>query len=199
MVPNIKGYLSALAQEVLPAFRRGVIAVTALAYIVLVGAYFLVGGTFALSTIQLWTGALVIAIAEVLIILPYRLWKANVTEINALKAINYNGPDWTIRELFQHIMPDGLTERDNHETVGLDVQDKLASGQLLAWGRRANGRPLQLIGLLFWEQANFTYWFLADGHDGEEHAISHSLLTVANEAYRDIHVNKGSALRIWPK
>jgi hypothetical protein len=31
MAPNLKGYISALAQEVLPAFRRGVIAVTALA------------------------------------------------------------------------------------------------------------------------------------------------------------------------
>jgi hypothetical protein len=198
MVPNIKGYISALAQEVLPAFRRGVIAVTALAYIILVGTYLLIGGTFALSTLQLWTGALVIAIAEVLIVLPYRLWKANVAEINALRAIDYTGPDWTIRELFYHIMPDDLTERDNHEIIGLDVMDKLSTGQLTAWGRRDRGRPLELIGFLFWPTARFTYWFLADGHDEEEHATSHSLLT-NDETFRDIRVNKGTALRLWPR
>jgi hypothetical protein len=172
--------------------------VTALAYIILAGAYFLVGGSFALSTFQLWTGALVIAIAEVLIVLPYRLWKANVAEISALKSIDYTGPDWTIRELFYHIMPDGLTERDNYEKVGLDVLDKFATGQLLAWGRRVRGRPLQVLGLLFWEQANFTYWFLAENHDEAEHARSHNLLT-EDETFSDIRVNKGTALRIWPR
>lgn len=198
MVPNIKGYISALAQEVLPAFRRGVIAVTALAYIILVGTYLLIGGTFALSTLQLWTGALVIAIAEVLIVLPYRLWRANVTEINTLKAVDYNGPDWTIRELFRHIMPNGLTERDNYETVGLDVMDKLSTGQLTSWGRRDRGRPLELISFDLWSRARFTYWFLADGHDEDEHVSFHSLLTV-DEAFRDLRVNKGTALRIWPR
>jgi hypothetical protein len=198
MVPNIKSYIRALAQEVLPAFRRGVIAVTALAYIILLGAYILIGSTFALSTIQLWTGALVIAIAEVLIVLPYRLWKANVTEINALKSIDYTGPDWTIRELFYHIMPDGLTKADNFEKVGLDVLDKLAAGQLMGWGRRVRGRPLQPIGLLFWAQAKFTFWFLAENHDDVEHARSHNLMA-EDEAFSDVRVNKGMASRIWPR
>ena len=199
MAPNIKGCLWALAQEVLPAFRRGVVAVTALAYILLAGAYILVGGSFALSTFQLWTGALVIAIAEVLVVLPYRLWKANVTEINTLKSIDYTGPDWTIRELFYHIMPpDEIMKGENYRKVGLEVQDKLAAGQLLAWGRRVRGRPLQPIGLQFWAQADFTFWFLGDHGNDAEHAKSHSLLT-EDEAYSDIRVNKGAASRIWPR
>jgi hypothetical protein len=198
MGPNLKGYIWALAQEVLPAFRRGVIAVTALAYILIAGVYLLVGGTFALSTFQLWTGAILIAVIEVLIVLPYRLWKANVTEINALKAVDYSGADWTIRELFYHIMPDGLTERDNYEKVGLDVLDRLSTGQLTAWGRRDRGRPLELISFDSWSRARFTYWFLADGHDEEEHVIFHSLLTI-DETFRDVRVNKGTALRLWHK
>jgi hypothetical protein len=71
------------------------------------------------------------------------------TAINALKSIDYTGPDWTIRELFYHIMPDGLTEVVNHQKVGLDVMDKLAAGQLTAWGRRVRGRPLQQTSLDF--------------------------------------------------
>jgi hypothetical protein len=54
--PTIKNYILALASQVPPAFRRGVIAVTALAYILLTGAYVF--------------GALVIAVAEVLVVLP---------------------------------------------------------------------------------------------------------------------------------
>jgi hypothetical protein len=198
MALDIKGYISALAQEVLPAFRRGVIAVTVLAYVILAGAYLLLGHSFSLSTFQLWTGALVIAVIEVMVVLPYRLWKANVMEINALKAIDYSGPDWTIRELFYHIMPEGLTEVDNHERVGLDVMDKLSTGQLTAWGRRAHGRPLELIGFLFWSEATWTYWFIADDHDHVEHARIYRPL-VDGETFSDVRVNKGTALRIWPK
>jgi hypothetical protein len=183
--------------RVLPAFRRGVIAVTALAYIILVGAYLLIGGTFALSTLQLWTGALLIAAIEVLIVFPYRLWKANVTEINALTAIDYSGPDWTIRELFRHIMPDENLIKKDFEKVGLDVMDKLSTGQLTAWGRRDRGRPLELISFDSWSRARLTYWFIADGHDEDEHVNFHGLLTV-DEAFRDLRVNKGTALRIWP-
>jgi hypothetical protein len=198
MTPTIWGYISALAQEVLPAFRRGVITVTAMAYIIIAGAYFLVGHTFSLSTFQLWTGALAIAIVEVLVVLPYRLWKANVTLLNALKSIDYSAPDWTIRELFYHIMPEGLTEVDNHEKVGLDVMDKLSTGQLTAWGRRARGRPLELIGFLFWSEATWTYWFIAEDHDDVEHAKIYSPVT-DRETFSDIRVNKGTALRLWPK
>jgi hypothetical protein len=71
-----------------------------------------------------------------------------------------SGPDWTIRELFYHITPEGLTKTDNHEKVGLDVMDKLSTSQLTAWGRRAPGRPLELIGFLFWSKARWTYWFI---------------------------------------
>jgi hypothetical protein len=197
MAPTLKGYIWALAQEVLPAFRRGVIAVTALAYIILVGAYILVGGSFALSTFQLWSGALAIAVAEVIVVLPFRLWKANVTEINALKAVDYSGPDWTIRELFYYIMPEGLTEAENYEKVGLDVADKLSTMQLLAWGRSNKGRPLELIGFDFWKRARFTYWFLADGHDSEDHATSQ--IHLSEVTFWDIRVNKGTALRLWRK
>jgi hypothetical protein len=78
---DIKGYIYALASEVLPAFRRGVIAMTALAYLVIAGAFILLGSSWSLTTLQLWTGALVIAATEVLLVLPYRLWKANTAKI----------------------------------------------------------------------------------------------------------------------
>jgi hypothetical protein len=197
MVPNLKSYIAALAAEVLPAFRRGVLAMTALAYILIVGAYILVGGNFALSTFQLWTGALAIAIAEVLIVLPYRLWKSNVTEINALKAIDYSGPDWTIGELFSHLMPEGMPY--DLEKIGRDVLDKLSTARLTAWGRTEPGRPLQLISFIFWSKAELTYLFLSPDHDEEVHAKEADRLLVRMESFCDIRVNKGTALRLWPR
>jgi hypothetical protein len=201
MGPSVKDYLRALAREMLPAFRRGVIVVTGAAYVLFVATYLILGWHLSLSTLQLWTGALGIAALEVIVVLPYRLWKANMVRIAELEnelSDTGAGPDWTIRELFYHIRPDDLTDRDIYERVGLQVLDKLATGELSAWGRRARGRPLQLITMLFWANASFTYWFLAEGHDEEEHARLHDLL-VADESYRDIRVNRALALRFWPK
>ena len=92
-------------------------------------------------------------------------------------------------------MPDGLTEHDRYEKVGLDVLDKLSTMQLLAWGRRDRGKPLEMIDYKSWSRARFTYWFLADDHDEAEHVTFHSLLTV-DETFRDLRVNKGTALRL---
>ena len=76
-------------------------------------------------------------------------------------------PDLRIKDLFYHIRPDDLLN-GNHELVGDDVLDKLSTMQLLAWGRRENKRPLELINYVYWSQARFTYSFLADGdHDAD--------------------------------
>jgi hypothetical protein len=93
---GIKEYTAALSQEVLPAFRRGVIAVTILAYLVIVGAFVFLGWHLNFTTLQLWTGALLIAGLEVLIVLPYRLWKSNraiIEELNQrLTALGQDRP-----------------------------------------------------------------------------------------------------------
>jgi hypothetical protein len=198
MAAGFLRYVGECASEAPNAFRRGMLLATILANIVFAATLYLGWHLSAFTTFQIWTAAIAIAILEIILILPYRLWKANVAEIERLKAIDYSGPDWTIRELFYHIMPEGLTMVDNHEKVGLDVMDKLSTQQLLAWGRCDRGRPLELIGFDFWSRSRFTYWFLADDHDEQEHAVSNNIMT-PNDTFRDIRVNKGTALRLWRK
>jgi hypothetical protein len=106
--------------------------------------------------------------------------------------------DWRIRELFYYVRPNGLLDNDSWEEVGADVMDKLATGQLLAWGRRGKARPLQPIDMTFWPDARLTYSFLAADHDDDEHAVKNRILSPL-EIYSDIRISKAQALRIWPR
>jgi hypothetical protein len=199
---GFKDYLRECAAEAPNAFRRGMVLMTILANVAILAALYLGWHLNAFTSFQLATAAAATAGLEIIVFFPYRLWKANKARIAELEAelasSSVPGPDWKIRELFHHIQPDGLLENNKWQEVGADVLDKLASGQLMAWGRRVRSRPLQHIGTMFWADANFTFWFLAEGQDDSEHAKSHSLI-VADEAYSDIRVNKAQAKRIWPR
>src|SRR4051794_33348222 len=77
MAVGFKDYLWECLSEAPSAFRRGVIAVTILANIAIVGGLYLGWHLNAFSTFQLWSAAAAVAALEVVLILPYRLWKSN--------------------------------------------------------------------------------------------------------------------------
>jgi hypothetical protein len=200
MAEGFKDYIGECLREAPGAFRRGVIVVTILANLMLALGLYLGWHLNAFTALQISSAAVCIAMLEIILILPYRLWKANKAEIAELKLPGAPFPDWKIRKLFHHIRPRDLLENDNFEIVGAEVLDKLATGQLMAWGRKMNGigyRPLQAIKMTFWYNARFTYFFLTKDPDSATHVLGNDLLE--NASFSDIHVNRVSALRIWPK
>ncbi len=114
-------------------------------------------------------------------------------------------PDWPIREVFYLLAPSLTTNPadDVAGVVGLQIKDKLSTGELGIWGRRATsyGRrsPPTAIDSTYWDRANFTYLFL-DQDDNARYLIHtepdpHSGLA----AYRDLQVNQAQALKLWRK
>jgi hypothetical protein len=82
---DLKNYIGACLAEAPNAFRRGIVAVTALANIALLVALLVGWHLQAITALQISTVAIVIAALEIVLILPYRLWKANVAEIASLE------------------------------------------------------------------------------------------------------------------
>jgi hypothetical protein len=108
--------------------------------------------------------------------------------------------NWPIRELFFHIRPDLLDSgrQDLWDEVGMDVLDKLSTGQLKAYGRLADTgqtKPLTEIPKTYWGDARFTYWFLDKGHEQTVHVENKK----AGMAYRDLRVSRDHALELWPR
>lgn len=106
--------------------------------------------------------------------------------------------------------PDLLEDDLAWENVGIDVRDKLSTGQLKAWGRiiREDGiesilgqnQPLTPIASEYWERADFSYIFLAEGQEKAEHTYPENrILGPRNHSYGDVRVNKQQAIKIWPK
>jgi hypothetical protein len=83
---GLKDYISECLQEAPFAFRRGVVVVTIIANLVLALGLYLGWHLNALTSFQITTAAVIIAGLEIILILPYRLWKSNKAEINLLKA-----------------------------------------------------------------------------------------------------------------
>lgn len=105
-------------------------------------------------------------------------------------------PDWPINDLFHHIDPSVVDSE--WERVGLLVMDKLATGQLMAWGRLIDGdgpTPLRPINRPYWEVSNWTYLFFTSDADAP-HATSKWHVRDDTE-YTDIRVNKSQALRVF--
>jgi peptidoglycan/LPS O-acetylase OafA/YrhL len=106
-------------------------------------------------------------------------------------------PDWPIRELFRHIAH-GAVSFEAHARVGRDVLDKLATGQIIAWGRAVDHdaeRPLARIDSGYWREASFT--FLNGDRDRVVDVVGGNIRHCV--CYRDIQVNKADALRVWMK
>lgn len=166
----------------------------------LVAALALIGAPNLVPAVPWWFGYAWLAVYvafSVLLVWPYRMWKAQRQTINDLQ-----GPftaDWRIRDLFHYIRPD-LIDRgtsENWKEVARDVMDKLSTMTLTAWGRPAEGghRPLELIPVTYWRDAEFTFHFLLeDGNDLERH-VRHLL----EQDYRDLRVSRAQAMRIWPR
>ena len=113
-------------------------------------------------------------------------------------------PDWPIRELFFHMSPDlkdGQTNL-NFEKTGLEVKDRLSTSQLKIWGRRktilGELTPFDEIDPTYWQRADFSYFFLAG--DEENSHMEHTRIDPYSglAEYRDLHVNRSQALKIWP-
>jgi hypothetical protein len=202
MTVGFKNYVWECLQDAPSAYRRGAIAVTILANVVIALGLYLGWHLNAFTALQLSTAAVAIAALELVLMLPYRLWKSNKAEIAALRTQGAPFPDWKIRELFYHFRPDDLLENENWLKVGGDVLDKLSTGQITAWGRRGDGadrRPLQRLDTSFWNDARFTYVFLADENsDDSSHAYVQELVG-AKVSYSDVQFSKAQALRVWSK
>ena len=202
MAEGLKDYIWECVREAPSAFRRGVVAVTVLANVAIGVGLYLGWHLNALTTLQLWTAAVALGALEIVLVLPYRLWKSNKAEIAALKTPGTPFPDWKIRELFYYLRPDDLLDDNNWQKVGGDVLDKLSTGQVTAWGRLGGGgdhRPLRRLETSFWSEARFTYTFLADENsDDASHAYVSNFID-AHLSYSDIQFNKAQALHIWPR
>jgi hypothetical protein len=110
------------------------------------------------------------------------------------------------KNYFFYVRPDLIEDHTDHtwEKVGLEIRDKLSIGQLKIWGRvDGNERmPLSEINRDYWQQAEFTYWFLSDevGAQFLVHAVPRTYCQHAGlPQYRDLQVNKAQATKLWTK
>jgi len=114
-------------------------------------------------------------------------------------------PDWTIGALFHHLDPrigDRQIDKPIWENVGCEVLDKLATGQVMAWGRLDNDgdiRPMRPIRREYWEDAEWTYFFV-DNQPREAELVhcKWPWFKKQVEEYRDVRFNKQQAMAIWP-
>ena len=117
-------------------------------------------------------------------------------------------PDWPIAELFRHVNPAVVGEREPGPVLketGRAILDKLAIGRMSAWGRRdwddygddQHSSTQVPIRREYWETAQWTYFFLEDPGRERVHCDLpwHDR---RSEGYRDIQVNRAQVLAIWP-
>lgn len=144
---------------------------------------------------------------------PYQLYREEKERADALELAQAEAdssgefPDWKFRDLFLYLRPE-LPEGENSDewiSVGQEVLDKLAIGQLAAWGRPiredgmeaivgAESRPRK-IEKDYWQQADFTYQFLAEGAEQEQHCWSRD---ATQPAYADLQISRTEARATWP-
>jgi hypothetical protein len=114
-------------------------------------------------------------------------------------------PDWSIRELFFYLRPQGFNTEAEKEAVGKEVLDKFSAGFLKVWGRKIEDSrrlPLAEIPATEWAHANFgRYWFLDGGDENRQalHAeISSSERGRPPRHYADLQVVRAIAETLWP-
>ena len=109
-------------------------------------------------------------------------------------------PDWPIRELFFYLRSELRTAGPNASlaTVGMQVKDKLSTGQLKAWGRRTPRSPFEVIDVDYWQHSDFEEWPVWDDEAWE---ITPSTTRPAPHTglleYFQVHVNKAQAVQLF--
>jgi hypothetical protein len=113
MAYNFKDYLIECLHEAPHAWRKGAIAMTVLINVALVGLVYLGWHLDAYPVSYFLIGTSAIALLDVLIIFPFKLWKANKAEIQRLNG-NYSGARkrlWELREEGVKLRNDGILTR----------------------------------------------------------------------------------------
>jgi hypothetical protein len=108
---RFRDYVLECVREAPLAWRKGAIAMTIIINLVIFGIIYLGWHLQAYPTTYFLIGTGVIALLDVLIIFPFKLWRANKVEIAALKG-KYAGARkelWNLREQGVGIRNDGLT------------------------------------------------------------------------------------------
>jgi hypothetical protein len=110
---TFKDYLIECAQEAPLAWRKGAVAMTVAINVAMLGLIYLGWHLQAYPISYFLIGTGIIALLDVLIIFPFKLWKANKAEIEALKG-NYAGARkrlWELREEGVSLRNEGTTTR----------------------------------------------------------------------------------------
>jgi len=112
-------------------------------------------------------------------------------------------PDWPLRQLFIHLCPGISRTKDERqfEEASSEILDKLATGQVAAWGRALSGHrrlPLYPIPQAYWLHAKFVPWLLdVDGGTiWQTSPVDHRVSDQTQ--YAEVQLNKAQALTIWP-
>jgi hypothetical protein len=120
---------------------------------------------------------------------------------NSLASGAHDGPDWPIRQVYFHIDPSVL-DNNRWEAVGADIQNRLATGSIKAWGQLDDGqlRPLTPIPQEFWAKADLMDNFFLEGNRTEEliHAQLYDTTSRTRTSYRNLRFNGAEVLRAWP-
>jgi hypothetical protein len=113
MAYTFKDYLTECLREAPHAWRKGAIAMTILINAALVGLVYLGWHFDAYPVSYFLIGTSAIALLDVLIIVPFKLWKANKAEIDRLNG-NYSGARkrlWQLREEGVKLRNEGFATR----------------------------------------------------------------------------------------
>lgn len=122
----------------------------------------------------------------------------------AIAADETSPPNWSIHDLFFYLRPNISPHgpKEIWDEVGGDVLDKLSSGQLVAWGREiVRGSTMSFLSLAridrsYWRAARFSYVFLLDDRDRDQH-VTQSIPSNLPD-YADLQVNREKAIELWP-
>jgi hypothetical protein len=115
-------------------------------------------------------------------------------------------PDWPIRNLFFRLKP-GLQQtksKTDFDVLANEITDKLATGQLIAWGRAIDSSrtlPLYPIPEDYWLHARLNVWLL-DDEPGGGNILQASPVdqSAPNKTqYREILINQAQAVAEWPE
>lgn len=147
MAGGFGDYLAECLGEVPSAFRRGMIVVTILANILVVAALYLGWHLNAFTALQLASAGVLIAVLEVLVIFPYRLWKANksnIAELNQrLTVLAQERPFSLDNAQFETYLNKKAKTCNITVVVNfMNSGERLLEWRLLSYSIEANGRKL---------------------------------------------------------